>query len=162
MSDVTIRDVESKDNDILIRLVHKTLEEFGAKGDGFAMADAELLDMYKSYQHKGKHYYVVEMDGKVKGGAGVAPLDGEEESGICELRKMYFFPELRGKGAGKKLIDQCIEKARDLGYHAMYLETIPGMETAQKLYLSRDFKYLDERMGNTGHHACPVFMLKRL
>lgn len=162
MSEAIIRDVEAKDNDVLIQLVHVTLEEFGAKGDGFAMADAELLDMYENYQIEGKHYFVVELDGRVLGGAGVAPLDGEEESGVCELRKMYFFPELRGKGLGKQLIDKCIEKAREMGYHSMYLETITEMTTAQKLYQSRGFEYLKERMGDTGHHSCPVFMLKKL
>ena len=102
------------------------------------------------------------MNRQVLGGAGIAPLDGEEESGICELRKMYFFPELRGQGVGKTLIDQCIEKAKEMGYHSMYLETIHEMKTAQKLYRSRGFEYLNERMGNTGHHGCPVFMLKKL
>lgn len=162
MSGINIRDVQPQDNDALNRLVHVTLEEFGACGDGFAMADAELLDMYSNYQKKGKHYFVVELNGQVLGGAGIAPLDGEEDSGICELRKMYFFPELRSQGVGKTLIDQCIEKAKEMGYHSMYLETIHEMKTAQKLYRSRGFEYLNERMGNTGHHGCPVFMLKKL
>lgn len=52
MSGINIRDVQPQDNDALNRLVHVTLEEFGACGDGFAMADAELLDMYSNYQKK--------------------------------------------------------------------------------------------------------------
>jgi len=96
MSKFKIRDVQPQDNKGLIELVNVTLEEFGAQGPGYAMSDEELLDMYASYQLKGKHYYVVERDGKVLGGAGIAPLDGEENSGVCELRKMYFSPELRG------------------------------------------------------------------
>ena len=75
---------------------------------------------------------------------------------------MYFSPELRGMGVGKTLIDICIKKATEMGYHSMYLETINSMKIAQKLYISRGFEYLDERMGNTGHCACPVFMLKKL
>jgi len=162
MSDILIREVQAKDNEALVELVYVTLDEFGAKGDGFAMADEELLDMYSSYQLSGKHYYVVEKDGKVHGGAGVAPLDDKHNPNMCELRKMYFSPELRGQGVGKLMIDRCIKKAQKMGYQGMYLETIDGMEIAQKLYVSRGFEYLDERMGNTGHHACPVFMLKKL
>lgn len=163
MSDLKIRDVAIKDNEGLIKLVHTTLAEFGAKsGDGFAMDDAELLDMYSSYQLPGSHFYVIEKEGKVLGCAGVGPLAGDDNPTICELRKMYFSPELRGQGLGKKLIDKCIEKAKELGYKGMYLETISAMKTAQKLYKSRNFKYLDQRIGNTGHGACGVFMLKQL
>jgi putative acetyltransferase len=162
MSEIKIRDVQAQDKQALIKLVNVTLEEFGAQGPGYAMSDEELLDMYASYQLDGKHYYVIEKDTKVLGGAGIAPLDGEENSGICELRKMYFSPELRGMGVGKTLIDICIKKAKEMGYHSMYLETINSMKIAQKLYISRGFEYLDERMGNTGHCACPVFMLKKL
>ncbi len=163
MSDITIRDVQEKDNKDLIDLVHQTLAEFGAeKGDGFAMDDDELLDMHASYQLPGMHYFVIEKQGKIYGGAGVAPLDGDNENSYCELRKMYFSPALRGDGLGRVMIDKCIEKAKELGYKGMYLETINAMKIAQKLYLSRGFEYLEQRMGNTGHHACGVFMLKQL
>ena len=163
MSEIIIHDVTPKDNQALIDLVNATLTEFGAtKGDGFAMDDEELLDMYRSYQSPGKHYYVIEKDGKVLGGAGVAPLEDDKNPNNCELRKMYFSPSLRGKGVGKIMIDMCIDKAKELGYAGMYLETINEMKVAQKLYVSRGFKYLKQRMGNTGHHACPVFMLKKL
>nr|WP_322619044.1 GNAT family N-acetyltransferase [Arenimonas daejeonensis] len=45
------------------------------------------------------------------GGGGVAPLDGGPE-GVCELRKMYFLPELRGRGAGATLMAHCLDAAR--------------------------------------------------
>ncbi|MFK8010560.1 MAG: GNAT family N-acetyltransferase [Marinicellaceae bacterium] len=163
MSKHIIRNIERKDNQSLIDLVHKTLSEFGAvKGDGFAMDDEELLDMYASYELTGKHFYVVENEGEILGGAGVAPLEDNDNPNYCELRKMYFSPQLRGQGMGKILIDKCINKAKELGYKGVYLETISAMKVAQKLYQSRGFEYLDHRMGNTGHHACGVFMLKHI
>ena len=162
MSEITIRAIEAKDNEAIKDLVINTLTEFGATGDGFASSDAELEDMYTNYQAANKYFYVVEKNGKVLGGAGVAPLDGEEQSGICELRKMYFDGQLRGHGIGKKMIDKCIEKAREIGFHSMYLETIPDMKIAQNLYKSRGFEYLDNSKGSTCHHACQVFMLKKL
>ncbi|MFO0333498.1 MAG: GNAT family N-acetyltransferase [Pseudomonadota bacterium] len=42
------------------------------------------------------------------------PLDGVD--GVCELRKMYFKPGLRGLGAGTALIARCLHAARRLGY----------------------------------------------
>ncbi len=159
---LNIREIEEKDNPIINNLVINTLHEFGAKGPGFASSDEELKDMYNAYQAANKQFYVVELDGEVLGCAGVAPLDGEENSGICELRKMYFDKRLRGQGAGKKLIDLCIEKAKEIGFHTMYLETIPEMKIAQNLYKSRGFDYLDSARGNTCHSACQVFMQRSL
>ena len=157
-----IRQAQPQDNQAINNLVINTLAEFGAKGPGFASSDAELKDMYQAYQATNKRFYVVEMDGKVLGCGGVAPLDGEEKPGICELRKMYFDKRLRGQGVGKKLIDLCIEKAKEIGFHTMYLETIPEMKIAQGLYKSRGFKYLNDSKGNTCHSACQVFMQKEL
>jgi putative acetyltransferase len=159
---ISIRAAKKNDNPIIKKLVIETLAEFGATGSGFASSDKELQDMYQAYQADNKRFYVVEMDGEVLGCGGVAPLDGEENSGICELRKMYFDAKLRGQGAGKKLIDLCIEKATQIGFHTMYLETIPEMKIAQGLYKSRGFEYLCSSKGNTCHTACQVFMQKTL
>ena len=159
---IVIREIHVDDNQFINQLVNDVLIEHGATGPGYAMADAELNNMFQSYQTNGKRYFVVEEGGVLLGGAGIAPLDGEEKSGICELRKMYFIPQQRGKGLGKKLIDHCIIAAIEMGYESMYLETMNKMKVAQSLYMSRGFKYLEERMGNTGHHSCPVFMLKKL
>ena len=53
--------------------------------------------MYAAYQSEGAAYYVVELDGKVLGCGGFASLAGGDHL-TCELRKMYFKPELRGLG----------------------------------------------------------------
>jgi putative acetyltransferase len=155
-----IRKIQAKDNRAVRELVINTLAEFGAKGPGFASSDAELTDMYSAYQGKNKEFYVVEFNGEVLGIGGFAPLEGEANSGTCELRKMYFDPQLRGKGLGKQLIDKCIANAQKVGFHSMYLETIPEMTAAQGLYKSRGFEYLNCSKGNTCHSACQVFMQK--
>jgi putative acetyltransferase len=60
---------------------------------------------------------------------------------------------------GKALIERCIAAAQRMAYQRCYLETMPNMEAAQSLYKKCGFEYLDKPMGNTGHHACPVWML---
>jgi len=159
---LNIREIQEKDNPIIVDLVVNTLHEFGAQGPGFASSDVELKNMYAAYQADDKRFFVVELNGKVLGCGGIAPLDGKEGSGICELRKMYFDKKLRGQGAGKQLIDLCIKTAKEIGFSTMYLETIPEMQVAQKLYKSRGFEYLTSAKGNTCHSACQVFMQKVL
>ncbi|HVH35875.1 MAG TPA: GNAT family N-acetyltransferase, partial [Tahibacter sp.] len=100
----------------------------------------------------------VEADGRVLGCGGVAALAGGDAD-VCELRKMYFLPALRGRGAGRALIERCLAAARALGYRRCYLETLSGMDAAQALYLKTGFRRIDGPLGGTGHFSCDKFYL---
>jgi putative acetyltransferase len=75
---------------------------------------------------------------------------------------MYFLPIARGKGLGTALISKCLEKAKEFGFDSCYLETMPYMQAARKLYNKNGFLNLKEPIGNTGHYACNVWMLKKI
>jgi putative acetyltransferase len=75
---------------------------------------------------------------------------------------MYFLKEARGKGIGHQMILKCLAKATEFGYDKCYLETLPEMLNAQKLYKKVGFEYLTEALGGTGHTSCPVWMIKQL
>jgi putative acetyltransferase len=87
------------------------------------------------------------------GGGGIAPLAGGDPD-VCELRKMYFLREVRGHGQGRRMLQRCIDTARQFGYRRCYLETLTGMDAAQHLYLDAGFKALCGPLGATGHFAC--------
>ena len=63
---------------------------------------------------------------------------------------------------GIKIIEKCLQRAKDFGFESCYLETMPYMEAAQKLYKKVGFEYLCQPLGNTGHTSCPVWMLKKI
>ena len=75
---------------------------------------------------------------------------------------MYFLPEARGIGLGSKMMETCLQKAKEFGFEGCYLETLPYMEDARKLYRKAGFKDLDAPMGDTGHYSCNLWMLKNL
>jgi putative acetyltransferase len=156
-----IRPITPQDNAAISAIIHRVMPEFGADGPGFAIHDAEVDDMAGAYTRPGCAYFVVEIEGQVCGGGGIAPLE-DPEPGICELRKMYFLPELRGLGAGRALIALCVDRARGLGYRLCYLETLTGMDAAQKLYEANGFVRLASSLGNTGHFGCNRFYLREL
>lgn len=104
---------------------------------------------------------MVEDKGHIIGCAGVAQLDNFEGT-VCELQKMYFIKEARGRGLGTQMIMVCLKRAKTYGFEKCYLETMPYMKTAQKLYLKTGFEYIDAPMGDTGHYSCEVWMLKEL
>lgn len=160
MSVPLIRPLQQQDDPALAQVIRSVLIEMGVPKIGSAYADPSLDAMHAYYQSSGRAYFVIEHQAKIVGGGGVAALEGASDK-TCELQKMYFLPELRGMGMGQATISQCIAAAKDLGYTQMYLETMPNMQAAQNLYKKMGFEYLTSPMGNTGHSACPVWMLLR-
>ena len=161
MTDFTIRPIERRDDADIARIIRTVMPEFGAKGPGFAINDPEVDAMHAAYSRPHCSYFVVEREGIVRGGGGIAPLDGGDPD-VCELRKMYFLPELRGLGAGAMLMTWCLRSARDAGFTRCYLETLTGMDAAQKLYERAGFQRIDGPMGSTGHFGCNRFYLRDL
>jgi putative acetyltransferase len=156
----TIRAITKSDNAVVAAIIRSVMTEFGASGPGFAIHDAEVDCMFETYGAAGCAYFVIEQDESVCGGGGVAPLS--EKDKICELRKMYFLPQLRGAGAGGALISKCLSAARGLGYRQCYLETLTGMDAAQHLYSKHGFERIAAPLGNTGHFGCNRFYLRDL
>lgn len=156
---VTIRLISESDNPFIARLIRSVFEELDAPREGSAYSDPSLDYMFQHYQSQSRaRYFVAEVQGKVIAGCGFGPLPNEPEH-VCELQKMYMLPECRGLGIGQKLVEACLEYARQMHYTQCYLETLPDMVAAQKLYQKMGFHYLDHPMGNTGHNNCPVWML---
>jgi ribosomal protein S18 acetylase RimI-like enzyme len=56
------------------------------------------------------------------------------ETRICEMKRLFVRPEYRGLKIGKRLVQTVIEKAVQLGYERMRLDTVPQMKPAQRLY----------------------------
>jgi putative acetyltransferase len=153
-TELKLRPIEPRDDAAVAAIIRTVMPEFGADGPGFAIHDPEVGGMSEAYARPGRAYFVVEdASGQVLGGAGIAPLEGGEP-GVCELRKMYFLPRARGLGLGERLLRRCLEFAREAGYQLCYLETLKGMEQAQKLYRKVGFEKLCAPMGSTGHFGC--------
>jgi GNAT superfamily N-acetyltransferase len=156
-----IRPIEPRDDTQVAAVIRAVMPEFGADGPGFAIHDPEVDHMSAAYAGGRKAYFVVEIDGHVVGGAGIAPLEGGDAV-TCELRKMYFLPAARGTGAASRLMRQCLDAARREGFTRCYLETLTGMDAAQAVYLRHGFTRINAPMGGTGHFACDRFFLRSL
>ena len=156
-----IREIQQLDNKQIAEVIRQVFISDDYPKTGTAFADSQLDFMFETYDKPKSIYFVVEDDGKIFGGAGVSQLDNSDEN-ICELQKMYFLQEARGKGIGFEMIQKCLQKAKEFNYEKCYLETLPEMLNAQKLYLKVGFEYLCAPLGDTGHTSCPVWMIKEL
>lgn len=152
-NDFQIRPIQDSDDAAIAAVIRAVMPEFGADGPGFAIHDPEVDFMSHAFAAAGRAYFVLTDGEQVLGGAGIAPLEGGPD-GICELKKMYFLPEARGRGAGERMIRRCLAEAKTLGYRTCYLETLSGMDAAMRLYAKVGFQRLCTSWGATGHHGC--------
>jgi putative acetyltransferase len=160
-ADIHIRLIQPTDNAALAVIIRDSLSEFGANKPGTVFYDPTTDALYELFQSPGSFYLVAENSNQLLGGAGIFPSAGLP-TGVCELVKMYLHKAARGKGLGRLLINQCLEKAKTLGYKKVYLETMPELGKAVSVYEKFGFSYLNGPMGNTGHFGCDVWMIKEL
>jgi GNAT superfamily N-acetyltransferase len=84
---------------------------------------------------------------------GCAALRAFNTPNSCELKRLYTIPEARGQGTGRRLLEAVIQKAKDLGYTEMLLDTLSSMTAARKMYADYGFeeceKYYDTTIEGT-------------
>ena len=162
MDEIIIRDIQISDNAAIANIIRRSLEEFGANKPGTVYFDDTTDHLFELFQSTPKsRYFIAELNGDIIGGAGIYPTDNLPE-GVCELVKMYLSKDARGKGLGRTMIDHCLQTAKQLGYKKVYLETMPELKNAVKVYEKFGFEYLKGPMGNSGHNGCDLWMLKEL
>ena len=69
-------------------------------------------------------------------------------NGICEMKRLFLRPGFRGNGLGRKCAEQIIRTAREMGYVAMRLDTLPIMRAAIDLYRSMGFYEIGDYADN--------------
>ena len=157
-----IRHILQTDNQYLAEIIRSTLAEFGANHPGTVYFDSSIDSLFELFRKLGSVYYVVENeDGKIVGGGGIFPTEGLPPD-TCELVKMYLIPEVRGTGLGKSIIEKCMHSAYGYGYRKVYMETMPELKLALKVYEKFGFHYLDHPIGNSGHFGCDLHMIREL
>jgi ribosomal protein S18 acetylase RimI-like enzyme len=58
---------------------------------------------------------------------------------ICEMKRLYVRPQYRGESLGLHLVEKVLQKAVELGYKKMRLDTHPALKSAWRLYYSLGF-----------------------
>ena len=117
-------------------LVFTVLAEYGLKPDP-GCTDADLSDIEQSYLARGGVFRVLEeQDGSIVGSYGLCPT----EPRTCELRKMYLHRPYRGKGLGRRLLEDALAHAKEADFQRVTLETASVLREAIRLYESYGFK----------------------
>lgn len=96
---------------------------------------ASTIDKLLSEASSQHIYYLVELEGTT---IGMGALHQVKEN-VAEIERMYVRLAYRGKGYGKALLQQLLQKAKEFGCHTIYLESPRFMTAAQHLYRSFGF-----------------------
>ncbi|HVB02389.1 MAG TPA: GNAT family N-acetyltransferase [Chitinophagaceae bacterium] len=161
MDSPVIRPIRDSDNADLARIIRNALREFLLNLQGTAYEDQSIDALSLHFQEPRSAYFVACLGDRIAGGAGIRELAGGDTT-IAELQKMYLQPQARGKGLGVLLLNQCLDFARQSGFKQCYIETMPELQAAIRLYTSFGFSPLSGPLGNTGHYGCRVWMIRDL
>ncbi len=158
---IHIRKIKEDDELAIATIIRSCLNEFGADKPGTVYFDKTTDHLFSVFQIDRSVYYVAESDDKIVGGGGIFPSPGLPPD-TCELVKMYLLKEVRSIGLGNILIQKNLAFAKEAGYKKVYLETMPELKRALKVYEKFGFHYIDHALGDTGHFGCDLWMLKEL
>lgn len=142
-------------------IIRKSLLEFKAAKPGTVFYDKTTDCLSEVFFKARSCYYVVLQNELILGGAGIYPTEGLPVD-TCELVKFYLAPAGRGQGIGKHLMIICEERAAQLNYKKIYLETMPELIVAVPLYEKMGYRFLKRPLGNSGHTGCDIWMLKAI
>ena len=156
-----LRTIDRGDDKELAELIRAVFREFRIDRPGTVYTDPTTDHLYELFSCPGAIYWIAEEGGVMLGGCGVYPTPGLP-AGCAELVKFYVASSARGKGIGMKLMNQCIDSAKQSGYRQLYLETMPELSRAVSIYERAGFWHIPERLGHSGHYSCNIWMLKEL
>ena len=109
-------------------------ERFEALVAGIAKDFIERLDPSR------ERCWIAEMDGEPVGCAFAV----EHSRSVAKLRLLLVEPKARGRGLGKRLVEECIAFARAKGYRKLVLWTQSNLAAARAIYRKTGFTKVKE------------------
>jgi GNAT superfamily N-acetyltransferase len=103
-----------------------------------ASLEEELATLPGAYSPPSGRLLLATDDGEPAGCVALRPIDAQ----YCEMKRMFVYPHLRGRGIGLALSQSVIEHARSSGYRAMRLDTSIRQAEAKALYSRLGFEVI--------------------
>jgi GNAT superfamily N-acetyltransferase len=148
-----IRRYESPDKHAIRRLHDDALNEVGAHL-GRGPWDGDLDDVQTVYLEPGGEFLVGVLDGEIVAMGALMRVS----PGVAEVKRMRVRPGLQGRGYGQTLLDTLHDRAAELGYSTLRLDTTVQQRAARYLYIKNG--YSETGRGRLGPFDC-VFYERR-
>ena len=131
---MNLRKAKAGEEEKILCLVKKVLSDFGLKTNP-EETDKDLSDLDNFYFDNKGWFAVIDHGDEIIGSYGIFRVNET----VCELRKMYLLPEFQGRGLGKMMMEDALNRAKTLGYAEMVLETNILLDKAIHLYRKYGF-----------------------
>ncbi len=110
--------------------------EYGLGRQFEALVAKVCAEFVENFDPAKERAWIAEMDGRIVGSVFLVKKTDE----IAKLRLLYVEPDARGRGIGRRLVEECIAHARAVGYRRMELWTNDVLTAARKIYQAVGFK----------------------
>ena len=131
-----LREAATKNEFAAARLLFEEYAEHLAIDLCFQDFESELRQLPDMYGPPSGCLLLVCRDEAFVGCGGVRRISDS----VCEMKRLYVRPELRGMKVGRELCIGLIRTASSLGYSRMVLDTLADMTAARSLYRSLGFR----------------------
>jgi DNA-binding MarR family transcriptional regulator/N-acetylglutamate synthase-like GNAT family acetyltransferase len=129
-------------------------EEYGWDETFEALVADILVKFIDSSDPKRERIWIAEQDGKRVGS--VVLVDAGDQ--VSQLRLLLVEPKARGKGIGRRLIQECIDFSKSKGYKKIRLWTQNNLDAARHLYRKAGFVCVSEKPHRSfGHDLVEEF-----
>jgi DNA-binding MarR family transcriptional regulator/GNAT superfamily N-acetyltransferase len=123
------------------------VEQFGWDNTFEALAARIVADFLERFDSKRERCWIAEMGDRHVGH--IFLVQHPEQRDTAKLRLLYVDPAARGMGLGQRLVNECVQFAREAGYKKITLWTQSILTAAHNVYQAAGFRLVREEP----HHS---------
>lgn len=144
MEKIQLRQYQPSDQNAIWQLHIDGLNQTGSFVDN-RKYDQDVLHIKETYLDNGGEFFVASLNNKVVGMGGLLKADNQ----TAEVKRMRVNINYQRQGIGSFILENLIQKAKELGYKKLVLDTTVNMNAAKRLYEKHGFR--EFKRGRAGH-----------